>query len=85
MMPALQENSSDQSKVMSVEIKKPLVAVIMGSKSDWETMRHADEVLTSFGVEHECRIVSAHRTPSLMAEFAGQAESRGIEVIKPDQ
>lgn len=60
---------------------RPLVAVIMGSKSDWETMRHADDVLTSFGVEHECRIVSAHRTPALMAEFAAQAETRGIEVI----
>ena len=60
---------------------RPLVAVIMGSKSDWETMRHADEVLTSFGVEHECRIVSAHRTPALMAEFAAKAEARGVEVI----
>lgn len=60
---------------------RPLVAVIMGSKSDWETMRHADDVLTSFGVEHECRIVSAHRTPALMAEFAAQAETRGVEVI----
>jgi 5-(carboxyamino)imidazole ribonucleotide mutase len=53
----------------------------MGSKSDWETMRHADEVLTSFGVAHECRIVSAHRTPAWMADFASLAESRGIEVI----
>jgi 5-(carboxyamino)imidazole ribonucleotide mutase len=60
---------------------EPLVAVIMGSKSDWETMRHADEVLTEFGVPHECRIVSAHRTPARMAEFAANAESRGIEVI----
>jgi 5-(carboxyamino)imidazole ribonucleotide mutase len=59
----------------------PLVAVIMGSKSDWETMRHADEVLTNFGVAHECRIVSAHRTPAWMSEFASQADSRGIEVI----
>lgn len=59
----------------------PLVAVIMGSKSDWETMRHADEILTRFDVSHECRIVSAHRTPALMAEFAAEAESRGIEVI----
>ena len=59
----------------------PLVAVIMGSKSDWETMRHADEMLTEFGVPHECRIVSAHRTPGRMAEFAATAESRGIEVI----
>jgi len=53
----------------------------MGSKSDWETMRHADEILTQFNVAHECRIVSAHRTPALMAEFAAEAESRGIEVI----
>lgn len=60
---------------------KPLVAVIMGSKSDWETMRHADEVLTRFGVPHECRIVSAHRTPAWLTEFASGAEARGIEVI----
>lgn len=59
----------------------PLVAVIMGSTSDWETMRHADEALSQFGVPHECRVVSAHRTPALMAEFAAQAEARGIEVI----
>jgi 5-(carboxyamino)imidazole ribonucleotide mutase len=57
------------------------VAVIMGSKSDWETMRHADEVLTRFGVPHECRIVSAHRTPVWLAEFALGAEERGLEVI----
>jgi 5-(carboxyamino)imidazole ribonucleotide mutase len=60
---------------------KPLVAVIMGSKSDWETMRHADEVLTRFGVPHECRIVSAHRTPTWLTEFVSGAETRGIEVI----
>ncbi len=59
----------------------PLVAVIMGSKSDWETMRSADEILTQFGVPHECGIVSAHRTPHLLAEFAEIAESRGLEVI----
>jgi 5-(carboxyamino)imidazole ribonucleotide mutase len=59
----------------------PLVAVIMGSKSDWDTMRLADEVLTEFGVPHECRIISAHRTPELMAQFATAAEGRGIEVI----
>jgi 5-(carboxyamino)imidazole ribonucleotide mutase len=53
----------------------------MGSKSDWETMRHADEVLTRFGVAHECRVVSAHRTPAWMAEFAAGAESRGLKVI----
>ncbi len=59
----------------------PLVAVIMGSTSDWETMQHAAEVLTSFGVPHECRVVSAHRTPQLMTEFANEAEGRGIEII----
>jgi len=53
----------------------------MGSKSDWETMRHADETLTEFGVAHECRVVSAHRTPQLAAEFSSTAASRGIEVI----
>lgn len=68
-------------KTQQNESSRPLVAVIMGSKSDWETMRHADEALTTFGVEHECRIVSAHRTPALMAEFAAEAEARGIEVI----
>src|ERR1051326_1070870 len=60
---------------------KPLVAVIMGSQSDWDTMRHADETLTQFGVEHECRVISAHRSPSLAAEFASTAESRGLEVV----
>src|ERR1700675_3875801 len=59
----------------------PLVAVIMGSKSDWETMRHADEVLTQFGVPHECKVMSAHRTPALTTEYASQAEARGVEVI----
>ncbi|HEU5255080.1 MAG TPA: 5-(carboxyamino)imidazole ribonucleotide mutase [Vicinamibacterales bacterium] len=59
----------------------PLIAVIMGSSSDWDTMRHAAEVLEQFGVEHERHIVSAHRTPVWMAEFASGAEARGIEVI----
>jgi 5-(carboxyamino)imidazole ribonucleotide mutase len=60
---------------------QPLVAVIMGSKSDWETMRHCDETLTQFGVPHECRVLSAHRTPHLAAQYAAEAESRGFEVI----
>src|SRR5690349_18004103 len=59
----------------------PLVGIIMGSKSDWETLRHADELLTQLEVPHECRIVSAHRTPLWLAEYAAQAESRGLEVI----
>ena len=59
----------------------PLVAVIMGSKSDWETMRHADQTLTDFAIPHECHVMSAHRTPQLASEFASGAASRGIEVI----
>jgi 5-(carboxyamino)imidazole ribonucleotide mutase len=59
----------------------PLVAVIMGSKSDWGTMRQAAELLEEFGVDHECRVLSAHRTPTETAEYVGQAERRGIEVI----
>ncbi|HVA51737.1 MAG TPA: 5-(carboxyamino)imidazole ribonucleotide mutase [Pirellulales bacterium] len=58
-----------------------LVGLIMGSKSDWETLRHADEVLTRFDVPHECRVVSAHRTPDWLAEYAKSAEDRGLEVI----
>jgi 5-(carboxyamino)imidazole ribonucleotide mutase len=53
----------------------------MGSTSDWETLRHAAEMLEKFGVPHERRVVSAHRTPVLMAEFAGEAAGRGIKVI----
>jgi 5-(carboxyamino)imidazole ribonucleotide mutase len=60
---------------------KPLVSVIMGSKSDWETMRHAAEIFDRFGVPHERRVVSAHRTPGLMARFAAEAEGRGLEVV----
>jgi 5-(carboxyamino)imidazole ribonucleotide mutase len=60
---------------------QPLVAVVMGSSSDWETMRHASETLDRFGVAHERHIVSAHRTPTWMAEFATGAEARGLEVI----
>ena len=60
---------------------KPLVGVIMGSKSDWETMTHASKTLTEFGVPHETRIVSAHRTPQLLAEYATTAAERGLEVI----
>ena len=61
--------------------EKLLVGVIMGSKSDWDTMRHASETLTEFAVPHETRIVSAHRTPHLLAEYATGAAERGLEVI----
>jgi 5-(carboxyamino)imidazole ribonucleotide mutase len=60
---------------------RPLVGVIMGSESDWDTMRHADEILTDFAVPHERRVVSAHRTPDGMAKYASTAAERGLEVI----
>jgi 5-(carboxyamino)imidazole ribonucleotide mutase len=59
----------------------PLVGVIMGSRSDWETMRHAAETLEELQVPFESRVVSAHRTPDLLAEYAGSAEARGLRVI----
>jgi 5-(carboxyamino)imidazole ribonucleotide mutase len=59
----------------------PLVAVVMGSTSDWETLCHASEMLEKFGVAHERRVVSAHRTPELMAEFGREAAGRGLQVI----
>ena len=62
-------------------MEAPLVAVIMGSRSDWEVMRQAAGVRTEFGVPHECRVLSAHRTPAETAEYVSQAESRGFEVI----
>jgi len=60
---------------------RALVGVIMGSRSDWETMRAASETLKELGVPHECRVVSAHRTPDWLMEYAGTAESRGLLVI----
>ena len=60
---------------------EPLVGVIMGSRSDWDTMAHAVETLEAVGVPHEVRVVSAHRTPDLLFEYAGSAEERGLEVI----
>jgi 5-(carboxyamino)imidazole ribonucleotide mutase len=72
-----------ESKKSKSENRNPesLVGVIMGSKSDWDTMRATSETLERFGVDHECRVMSAHRSPALAAEFASTAESRGIEVI----
>jgi len=61
-------------------VEKPLVAIVMGSKSDWELMRHADETLAKFDVAHECRVLSAHRTPDQLREFMADAEKRGVEV-----
>ena len=66
---------------MTEVVTTPLVGVIMGSKSDWETMKLAVDVLDRFAVPHECRVVSAHRTPAFMAEYASGAEERGLEVL----
>ena len=59
----------------------PLVGLIMGSRSDWETMRHASEILDELGIPHERRVVSAHRTPDLLFEYASTAEERGLRVL----
>lgn len=59
----------------------PLVGVVMGSKSDWDTMQHGVEILESFGIAHEVRVVSAHRTPDLLMDYANEAAERGLEVI----
>ena len=76
-----QSVGSPRLRVPTSRRPQSLVAVIMGSKSDWETMRAASDTLKDFGVTHECQVISAHRTPALAAEFASAAESRGIEVI----
>lgn len=67
--------------VDSINANRPVVGVIMGSKSDWPTMQHAVEMLEQFGVPHEVKVVSAHRTPDLMFDYAEQAEVRGLQVI----
>ena len=72
-------NSKVQSQRSKVE--NPIVSIIMGSTSDWETMKNASDILNDFQVPHECKVVSAHRTPDLLFEFAKTAEARGIEVI----
>jgi 5-(carboxyamino)imidazole ribonucleotide mutase len=67
---------------MTTEISQaPLVGVVMGSKSDWETMRHASELLTELGIPHESKVVSAHRTPERLFDYGREAEGRGLEVL----
>ena len=66
---------------MSSQSPNPLIGVVMGSKSDWDTMRHASEMLTRFQVPHESRIISAHRTPQAATEYASGARQRGMKVI----
>jgi 5-(carboxyamino)imidazole ribonucleotide mutase len=60
---------------------KPAVAVLMGSKSDWETMKSASETLQEFGVAHECRVISAHRAPHALAQYASGAAGRGLKIV----
>ena len=69
------------NSVQNPAVRKPLVAIIMGSTSDWETMEHAAKTLEDLAIAHETRVVSAHRTPDLLFEYASAAEQRGIEVI----
>jgi len=66
---------------MAASSSTPLVGIIMGSKSDWDTMKQAAQALEQFGVSHECKVISAHRTPDLAVEYARSAESRGMEII----
>jgi 5-(carboxyamino)imidazole ribonucleotide mutase len=66
---------------MTATAKPPLVGVVMGSRSDWETMQHAADVLTELGIAHEVQVVSAHRTPDLLFSYAEQAPARGIQLI----
>jgi 5-(carboxyamino)imidazole ribonucleotide mutase len=74
-------NATNAQPADAVPEGGPLVGVVMGSASDWETMRPATETLERFGVSHERRVVSAHRTPDLMASYAKEAADRGLEVV----
>ncbi|MEM6811763.1 MAG: 5-(carboxyamino)imidazole ribonucleotide mutase [Pseudomonadota bacterium] len=66
---------------MTNNSEKPLVGIIMGSQSDWETMKHAHDILHELGIDHECKIISAHRTPDRMVEYAKSAKDCGLKVI----
>lgn len=66
---------------MEQKKESAVIGIIMGSSTDWETMRHADEILKEFSIHYECQIVSAHRTPDRMSEYAKSASDRGMEVI----
>jgi len=77
----MSKKARSKSPQSGIRNSKSLVAVVMGSKSDWETMRSASDMLKQFGVAHECHVMSAHRTPARASAFASSAESRGIKVI----
>jgi 5-(carboxyamino)imidazole ribonucleotide mutase len=80
-MPRDATRAPSRSKPRATTRPAPAVGIIMGSQSDWETMQHASEMLASLGVSHECRVVSAHRTPDLLFQYASSARGRGIKVI----
>lgn len=77
----MSSDKAPENKTHGNKAERPLVGIIMGSSSDWETMEHAAIMLAELGVPHETRVVSAHRTPDLLVEYAARAEARGIEVI----
>lgn len=78
---AAKKPGAKQAKTSAKSAKKPLVGIIMGSQSDWPTMRHAADALDALGVAYEARIVSAHRTPERMVDYAKTAKARGLKVI----
>jgi len=80
---ATRKKSTDvpPAPALPAAVVPPRVGIIMGSISDWDTMEHAAEILTDFGIAHECRIVSAHRTPDLLVDYAKSAAGRGLQVI----
>ncbi|QOI99992.1 MAG: 5-(carboxyamino)imidazole ribonucleotide mutase [Phycisphaeraceae bacterium] len=80
-MPRTPATNTSPRKARAATPERPIVGVIMGSRSDWETMKHAAEILTALRVPHECRVVSAHRTPDRLFAYAEKAEERGIEVV----
>ena len=78
IMPKQKSEASTRSSKLPAS---PIVAILMGSKSDWDVMRAASQTLKDFGVTHECHVMSAHRTPKMVSDFVSGAESRGIEVM----
>ena len=75
------KEAAKRSESKKSSAQKPLVAIVMGSQSDWDTMHYADETLNQFGVPHESRVMSAHRSPALASEYGSNAEANGFEVI----
>jgi 5-(carboxyamino)imidazole ribonucleotide mutase len=81
LLPLLRFTSAAPLDCLAMSGQNPVVGIIMGSRSDWETMSEAAAILAQFDIPHECQVVSAHRTPVWMADYAATAESRGLKVI----